>query len=270
MVDSLDIRQVVRRTGLTSRALRFYEAKGLIVPVRTSSGRRFYGPRELARLHQVTTLKRAGFTLAHIKQLLDGRQINLAQIFATQLDLLDEQASALNDARAVLRLALDRLDQGDQIDTATFCELIHRGEGLMKRGAADWRRVTDRYFTPDQRAEWEQALAQLPHDFSHDDYSARWQDLGNQIKTALPMDPAGSQAQRFVDRWFALLQPFATVATPEMWNGTMAMYDRMDEWQDDLDPGFDKTVWDFIKLATAARLATGGTIGGGPQRKDRR
>lgn len=38
--DALDIREVVRRTGLTSRALRSYEARGLLKPLPTYSGRR--------------------------------------------------------------------------------------------------------------------------------------------------------------------------------------------------------------------------------------
>ena len=44
MEQPLDIRDVVRMTGLTSRALRFYEARGLVTPLRTYSGRRLYGP----------------------------------------------------------------------------------------------------------------------------------------------------------------------------------------------------------------------------------
>lgn len=44
MSDSFPIDEVVRRTGLTSRALRFYEARGLITPLRTQSGRRWFGP----------------------------------------------------------------------------------------------------------------------------------------------------------------------------------------------------------------------------------
>ncbi|MBA4045442.1 MAG: MerR family transcriptional regulator, partial [Erythrobacter sp.] len=56
MSDSFSIQEVVRRTGLTSRALRFYEARGLIAPLRASSGRRFYGAAELERIHQIVTL----------------------------------------------------------------------------------------------------------------------------------------------------------------------------------------------------------------------
>ena len=35
----IDIRDIVRMTGLTSRALRFYEARGLVTPLRTYLGR---------------------------------------------------------------------------------------------------------------------------------------------------------------------------------------------------------------------------------------
>src|SRR5436305_14836653 len=63
MEELLDIREVVRRTGLTSRALRFYEARGLVVPLRTNSGRRLYGAAALERINQIVALKRAGLTL---------------------------------------------------------------------------------------------------------------------------------------------------------------------------------------------------------------
>src|SRR3954451_23241643 len=62
----LDIRDVAKRTGLTSRALRFYEARGLLSPLRTYSGRRLYGRGELERIQQILALKRAGLSLAQI------------------------------------------------------------------------------------------------------------------------------------------------------------------------------------------------------------
>ena len=76
MAGPLDISEVIRRTGLTARALRFYEARGLVAPLRTASGRRLYGPGELARLNQVVTLKAAGFGLADIGRMLARRPID--------------------------------------------------------------------------------------------------------------------------------------------------------------------------------------------------
>ena len=76
----LDIREVVRMTGLTSRALRFYEARGLVAPLRTYGGRRLYGPSELERINQIVALKRAGLTLAQIGALTLGRKLDLAAL----------------------------------------------------------------------------------------------------------------------------------------------------------------------------------------------
>ena len=70
------------------------------------------------------------------------------------------------------------------------------------------------------------------------------------------MDPAGPQAQAFLAEWKALLKPFTDVATPAMLAGTTRMYERMDEWQGEADPGFDKAVFDLMR--EAGKAATGG------------
>ena len=56
--------------GLTLRAIRFYEAKGLIAPRRVGAAR-VYGPRDRARLILIQRGKRMGFSLRDIKEFLD-------------------------------------------------------------------------------------------------------------------------------------------------------------------------------------------------------
>jgi MerR family transcriptional regulator, copper efflux regulator len=54
--------------GTTPRALRFYEANGLLpAPQRTRAGQRVYGPREVARLRVIRELLSLGFTIADIR-----------------------------------------------------------------------------------------------------------------------------------------------------------------------------------------------------------
>ena len=48
----------IRSMGVSVKALRVYEAQGLVEPVRTGTGWRAYGPEQVARLHQVLALKR--------------------------------------------------------------------------------------------------------------------------------------------------------------------------------------------------------------------
>ena len=90
-----------------------------------------------------------------------------------------------------------------------------------------WKTVTDRYFTPEQKADFAKQLAQLPADFSQEDYSAKWKDLGSRIKAALPLDPRSDQARAFHAEWKALLAPFTAIATPEMQAGVTRMYEHL-------------------------------------------
>src|SRR5213078_2185293 len=101
MDDSLDIRDVARRTGLTSRALRFYEARGLLQPLRTHSGRRLYGLGELERIQQILALKRAGLSLAQIGKLTARGNMDLRAVVETQLKVIQERKAELDAAEAL-------------------------------------------------------------------------------------------------------------------------------------------------------------------------
>ncbi len=89
----LTVADCARRTGLTVRALRVYEARGLIVPHRTHKAWRLYGPDQIARLHALVALKSLGFSLARIATLLNDQPADLDRTLALQhatlLDLRD-------------------------------------------------------------------------------------------------------------------------------------------------------------------------------------
>ena len=58
--------------GTTPRALRFYEANGLLpAPRRTRTGQRVYGPREVARLRVIRELLGLGLTISDIRDCAD-------------------------------------------------------------------------------------------------------------------------------------------------------------------------------------------------------
>jgi DNA-binding transcriptional MerR regulator len=253
MIDSLDIAEVGRRTGLTSRALRFYEARGLLRPLRTASGRRHYGPAELARLHQILLLKRAGLTLAQMQQLLSRGPLDLGRLIDAQLADLSERAAAIETSRALLVAVRSRVARSEPLDVATFCSLIEHGERMMAHAA--WDRLSDRYFSETDKAEFADRMGAIPAGFDHEAYAAKWKDLGGRIKAALPLDPASADAQAFAAEWCDLLAPFDAVATPAMKAGVQRMYEDMERWQghDDTDPGFDAEVFRFVQAAVRLR-----------------
>jgi len=251
MEELLDIREVVRKTGLTSRALRFYEARGLVAPQRTHSGRRLYGAAALERINQIVALKRAGLTLAQIQRMTARRPLDLARLIDAQLEALEERRSEIAEARILLLSVKSRIDRGEPVDVATFCSLIRQGDAVME--PENWKKVTDRYFSAEEKAEWAGRMSAVPGDFDQEAYSRQWADLSARIEAALPLDPAGSEAQALLDEWKALLAPFTSVATPAMMEGATNLYNRMDEWQGDQKPPFSMKVWNFIQAAGKAR-----------------
>lgn len=252
-----DIGEVARETGLTQRALRFYEKKGLVAPLRTEGGRRVYGPGELARLNAAVALKRAGFSLEQIAGMLSGRHVDLAGLVAAQLAHLARQSASLAQSRALLNSVQKRLERGETIGVATICSLIRSGETILDRD--DWAPVVDEYFTTEEQ---DRFRAVMPEAFSQDDYHQQWRMLGARIEAALPLEPESDQAQAFVDEWFALLKPFSDMATPEMWNGVARMYDSRPQWTAQPEVGFAHDVWTLIRSATRARIDAGGVIDG--------
>ena len=77
--------------GTSTKALRFYEAQGLLpAPDRTPAGYRDYSPEALTRLDFIHRGQAAGLTLAQIRQVLeirDGGQAPCAHV----RDLLDQR-----------------------------------------------------------------------------------------------------------------------------------------------------------------------------------
>jgi DNA-binding transcriptional MerR regulator len=254
MDDSLTIDEVARRTGLSARALRFYEARGLVAPLRTGSGRRLYSQGELERLHEVVALKRAGFTLSAIARLFAGRTPRLYEMLSLQLEAIERQRHDLDQAAGLIRTALSRIALGEPLDAATLCSLIRNGDTIMT-DKQHWQQFSASYLGEQAKADF--AAMPMPEDFDQAAYGAKWADLGARIKAALPLDPAGAAAQGFVAEWRELLGPFTAVASPAIMQGVTAMYDDMPAWQPGSpSPGFDAEVWQFIQQAGAAARGT--------------
>jgi DNA-binding transcriptional MerR regulator len=109
------IGDVAREFGLTLRALRFYEDKGLIAP-RREGNTRLYSQQDVARVRLVALGRKAGFSLREIKQLLDlhesaegnARPLRaLIEKSERQLVRLQKQRAEINEASEALQAAMD-------------------------------------------------------------------------------------------------------------------------------------------------------------------
>lgn len=99
------IGELAGELDVTTRAIRFYEAKGLIAPARRGVARS-YTRRDRARLKLILRGKNLGFTLDEIAQYLKLYDADPTQVAQTQL-LLTRVETAIEDLQAK-RADLDR------------------------------------------------------------------------------------------------------------------------------------------------------------------
>ena len=109
--DTLTIREMCEMYSVTPRALRFYEDKELLAPIRRGA-HRLYTHRDRARLTLILRGKRFGFSLEDIRQLLamyDTRGSNQAQLART-LDLAQQRLVQMTSQRDELTVAIAELE----------------------------------------------------------------------------------------------------------------------------------------------------------------
>jgi DNA-binding transcriptional MerR regulator len=117
------VTELARELGVTPRAIRFYEDKGLIAPQRAGTTR-VYTHRDRGRMILILRGKKLGFSLREIKDFLDLYVVDTTLVEQLQLllksvhariALLEDQRQAVEESLAELRnierIALDSLAQ---------------------------------------------------------------------------------------------------------------------------------------------------------------
>lgn len=112
------ISELAREFKVTARALRFYEDRGLLTPLRDGLNR-VYRTRDRARLQLILQGKRVGLSLVEIKAILDlydlgdgqRAQMQVAlEKFRNQIVALEQQKRDITDAIQSLREGIASLE----------------------------------------------------------------------------------------------------------------------------------------------------------------
>lgn len=132
----LGIGQVAERTGLAESAIRFYEAKGLVHPIRDSGGRRRFLPSDIRRLSFVVIAQQLGFPLETIGSLLAGLPERRAPTKADWSRISRRFRKDLDERIDRLTRMRDRLDGciGCGCLSLATCKLYNPGDRARRFG----------------------------------------------------------------------------------------------------------------------------------------
>jgi DNA-binding transcriptional MerR regulator len=204
--------ETAARLGVSIKALRVYERRGIVKPLRTAAGWRAYGPDQIARLHQIVALKGLGLSLGRIAALLAHKPVDLDQLLALQEEALASHRRRLDLALGLLRSARAKLKAGEALsidDLTTLAKETPMSDSMTDQEAkALFEPLTQKHFTAEELADlktrnWgaeEQAAA-----------GAAWAELAQacQALIARGADPASDAAMALADRWQAQVDKFS-------------------------------------------------------------
>jgi len=125
--DLFSIADLAREFGISTRAIRFYESKGLLAPERVGSTRVFRR-RDRARLILILRGKRLGFSLRDVSEYLSlydadrthRTQVSrLVELVDKRMTLLERQLgdlrTTISELGEIRKLALEQLTQAGQL-----------------------------------------------------------------------------------------------------------------------------------------------------------
>jgi DNA-binding transcriptional MerR regulator len=110
--DLYSVTELANELGITPRAIRFYETKGLLNPQRAGTTR-VYTHRDRARVLLILRGKRLGFSLADINEYLDLYDVDPSKVKQSKmmLDKIDQRVRELEQQREDLETTLMELDE---------------------------------------------------------------------------------------------------------------------------------------------------------------
>lgn len=108
--DRLSIGQLAQRTGLAVSAIRFYESKGLVNPIRNQGGQRRFLRSDIRRLSFVLIAQQLGLSLEAIQQTLAGFPDGRTPTAEDWSNISREFRAELDAKIAALSLIRERLD----------------------------------------------------------------------------------------------------------------------------------------------------------------
>ena len=109
--------ELVERSGVTSRTLRYYDQIGLLKPATSDAGgQRWYGDAEVLRLQRILVLRELGLPLGQIARVLDGEtnDVDALRDHVTQLSQLRARTDRMIHA---VQRTIERLENGAEMDT---------------------------------------------------------------------------------------------------------------------------------------------------------
>ena len=219
--------EVSRLLGVSPKALRLYEARGLVRPARGLAGWRMFDREQIERLHQILALRSLRLPLADIARLLKGGAVTLDGVLALHEQALAAEAAQAARALALIKSARARLAAGEALSVDDVATLSKETTMSTNLGAAEVGRLLEPHVRSHFSQDEIEATARRPD--ADRETGAGWEGLIAEVTALMAIgDPTSPAALDLARRWkaeldrFTLGDPALAARVGAVWTDAMA------------------------------------------------
>ncbi len=130
--------EAAKQLGISAKALRLYEERGLLRPMRTAAGWRAYDMAQMARAAEIVALRALGLSLAEVARVLDGDARLLERVLAGHETALEARALEIRAAADKVRLLRADLARGHRPAASEIARTVRPASGISVSFDLPW------------------------------------------------------------------------------------------------------------------------------------
>jgi MerR family transcriptional regulator, thiopeptide resistance regulator len=199
---SWKVGELARLTGLSVRALHYYDEIGLLSPSRrTDAGHRLYTTADVVRLQQIKSLQQLGFTLREVRDCLERPDFPLGRVIQLHLSRLRARIELQERLCDLLEKVEEWLRSGEEISSGQFVNTAMEVIEMSER--------RERYYTPEQLKVLEERRREVGEERIRQ-AEAEWAEVIERVRAEMEAgtDPSSERVQALARRSMELVEEF--------------------------------------------------------------
>lgn len=234
-------------TDTTVKALRVYEAHGLIKPERSRNNYRHYGTNSILRIKTVRLLQQMGFRLGDITTLFEASGDDLTDMLDLQLKALEIRKQEIQAAIHYTQSARAHYAGSSSLSIKDLIKLLK--EHNMTEAPKGMDGLIDKHYTKEQLAELE---SRMPSAEYLEAVQAKWAAIFETAKLLKGGNPTAPEAVAMARQAKSLVAEFTQGNSELSANASAVWTESMNNPDRAAQMPIDRESWDFLQSAMTA------------------
>ena len=132
MRELIKISEVSLKYDISTRALRYYEDKGLIDSIRTEDyAYRLYDDIAIKRIEQILVLRKLNITIKDIKKIFSANSVDvILEVLGNKVSAIDDEVTLLHELKEIVITIIKQLEKSDVESSKDLLELYEKANEI--------------------------------------------------------------------------------------------------------------------------------------------